>query len=210
MKVQEDVFTFRIPWPRYDEKLSVHVVKKPGKTLLFGTGDESTAERVIEIARTYEVDVVIPEHGHHDHFGGAPYLRNSLPVETAIPAADAIALEERGLPVDYNLSPNEQYWGIQTIHVPGHTPGNTAYLYNDCLIAGDTFVGSDSIFAIDRSWSGRLAILRKQYSQNHEQFCKNIENLLQYNFEVVLVSHGSHVLQNGGKEVEDLVTMLSY
>lgn len=209
-KVRDDVFTFKIPWPRYEEKLSVHVVETGEATLLFGTGDESTAERVTEIARTHHVDIVIPEHGHYDHFGGVPSLRNSLPVKTAIPAADAAKLEEQDIHVDYKLHPLERYWGVQTIPIPGHTPGNTAYLYNDCLIAGDTFVGGDSIFSMDRSWPGKLAVLQKQYSTNHDRFCNNIEDLLQYDFEVILVSHGSHVLKNGSREVERLIDSLPY
>lgn len=207
MDVREDVYTYDIPWGwgEIEEPLSVAVVETTEATVLLGTGDDSIAEEVVEIAREHEVDVAIAEHGDVDHYGGIPALREALDPTVAIPAGDAYFLEDEGIDYDVELEAGETYWGIETIGVPGHTPDNLAYLYGDVLLAGDTVAGSDSAFTMEGEWPGALAPLGEQLNYDTEEMLESIANLTDYDVETVLVAHGENVLEDGNEEIERLV-----
>lgn len=220
--VRANVHTFSLDYQSFDDPdpLCVHVVQTDEATVLFGTGHESTSDEVVEIVRDYDVDVVVPEHADGDHYGGIPALFAELddPPEVAMGAVD---VEWRSwqddnpigdeIPVDYELTNGEIYWGIFAIHLPGHTPGNMAFIYDDpdegnVLIAGDTVTGSDfSPLAAD-DWSGRLAIVPPgRNTGGDENAHESVRKLVYYDFETVLMTHGSNVLENGKTEIRTLI-----
>jgi glyoxylase-like metal-dependent hydrolase (beta-lactamase superfamily II) len=110
--------------------------------------------------------------------------------------------------VDRPLEAGERYWGVKTISTPGHTPDNMSYLYEDTLVAGDTVTGSDSLFAAAGGWSGPLAVITADYNANDEQARNSVSELTEYEFETVLVSHGTNVTENGSEAIETLVADL--
>jgi glyoxylase-like metal-dependent hydrolase (beta-lactamase superfamily II) len=209
MLVDNAVHTYDVEW-NYDEPLTVQVVETDETAVLFGAGTEETADKIEEIARGHDVKVVLVEHGDVDHYEGVPALREAVPdIEVAIPAQDATILEGEGINIDHRLEADRTYWGIETIAAPGHTPGNMAYLYGDVLLAGDTVVGAESIFAADENWTGPFATCTPDYNDDDEATRKNVRTLLDYEFDAVLVSHGENVT-NGGKEaIKTLVDDLS-
>lgn len=208
--VTSDVTAFDLEWPAYDEPLSVQLIRTAEAVVLFGAGDESTAEQIVELAREHAVDVVVVEHGDADHYGGVPALRDSLDVEIAAPAGDEHYLEAAGIAVDVPLEADETYWGIRTVSVPGHTDDNMSYLYDGVLVAGDSLAGTDSMFAADSSSSDDCAfsVIVPDYNENDELARESVRNLLDYEFDIVLVAHGSDVLKDGYSEVEKLVAIL--
>lgn len=189
----------------YVEPISVHVVDCGDATVLVGGGDENIAEEMVTLARERDVDVVIAEHGHVDHYGAIPALREALGVEVAVPAGDADALRAAGIDPDHLLEAGETYWGIETVAAPGHTPDNMAYQVRDVLLAGDTVVGSDSVFAAEGDWSGPLAVIEAQFNDDDGLARESVADLLSVSFEDVRVSHGSHVTTGGRAAVETLV-----
>lgn len=208
MQIEDTVSTYsvdRTEGPYEGESLSVHVVRTPTATVQFGAGDEHTADRVADVVADHDVSIVVAEHADPDHYRGIPGLREAFDFEVAVPEADAHVLVEEGIDVDHRLRPGERYWGIETIGVPGHSPGNMSYLYNDVLIAGDSVVGSDFERAADEHWSGRLAVLGPDSHHDAEAARDNVTVLLTYDFETVLVTHGSNVLTGGTAEVRTLV-----
>ena len=213
MQVRDDVSTYDLAWQfeTYDEPLSVVVVEAAEATVLFGSGDEDTADELIDIAESHGVDVVVAEHGDGDHYAGVPALREALPgVEAAIPAGDAPKVrEEAGIEFDVLLEGGASYWGIETISAPGHTPDNLAYRYGDVLIAGDTVGGSDSPFTDDGPWSGPLAPMDPRFDHDTAMARESISALRSVDFEAVLVAHGSNVLEGGPEAVETLVADLA-
>lgn len=210
MEIRSAVRTYDLPWGWGDveEPLSVHVLDTDEATVLFGTGDESTAEDLVPIAEIDDVDVVVAEHGDIDHFGGIPALREAIDAEFAIPAGDAQFLDEAGVEYDVTLEAGETDWGVETIGVPGHTPDNLAYLVGDVLVAGDTVCGSDSAFAMDGDWPGALAPLAEQFNHDTDEMLASIPALADYDVEVVLTSHGANVLEHADREIRHFVDAL--
>lgn len=207
MEVTDGVYAHGLDW-QYEEPLWVHVVERPDATVLFGGGDESAADELVELARDHGVDTVVVEHGDGDHFGAVPALREALGVEVAVPAGDAEFLREAGIDPDVELEPGEEYHGITCISAPGHTPDNMAYLVDGTLVAGDTVVGADSMFAAEGTWSGPLAPMTADFNADDAQARESIPSLLEYEFERVLVAHGSSVLADGHGAVETLADEL--
>lgn len=207
MDVRDDVFAYDLPWGWGDveEPLSVAVVETAEATVLFGTGDESTADDLLDVAREHDVDVAVAEHGDVDHYGGIPSLREELGVTIGIPAGDTQFLDDAGVHYDVEMEAGETYWGVETIGVPGHTPDNMAYLYDDVLIAGDSVAGSDSAFAMAGDWPGALAPLTDEFNADTDLALESIPALAEYDVETVLTAHGQNALEDGNGEIDLLV-----
>lgn len=209
MQLRPDVYAYDLTW-EYDEPLGVQVVETDEATVLFGSGTEETAVEVRIIAADHGVDVVVVEHGDYDHYEGVPTLQESFPdITVAVPAGDAYLLEDEGIDVDRPLEAGQRYWGIETISTPGHSPDNMSYRYRDVLVAGDTVIGSDSIFAASDDWSGDLAVIQPRFSVDDEKMRASVPILLDYDFNAVFVSHGSNVETGGYEAVETLVEDLA-
>ena len=205
MEVAPGICTHAIEWSygEYVEPLSVHVVEGE-TTVLVGGGDESIAEAVLDVARTHDVDVVLVEHAHIDHYGAVPTIRRELDVDVAIPAGDAATLREVGIEPDVTLEDGDQPWGIEAIATPGHTPGNMAYRAGDVLLAGDTVVASDSVFAASEDWSGPLAVIEARFNTDDAAARRSVARLREIDVERVPVSHGSHVLDGAEEAIQTL------
>lgn len=209
MQVRPGVDTYDLAW-EYDEPLSVHVVATDEGTVLFGGGDASAADALVDVARDHGVDAVVVEHGDADHYGGVPALRDALGsrFEVAVPAGDAGFLEDAGVDPDRLLEDGDRFYGILAISVPGHTPDNMAYLVDDVLIAGDTVAGADSVFAAEGDWSGPLAPMTPDFNADDAAARENVGSLREFDVEVVLLTHGSNVTGGGREAVETLLSDL--
>ncbi len=208
MEITPQIRTRAIKWSYgdYEEPLSVHVARPAETTVLIGGGDESIDSAVVAFAREHDVEAVIVEHAHVDHYGAVPALVDELGVTVAAPARDRAALP--GIDVDVSLHDGDTHWGIESIATPGHTPGNMAYLSGDVLFAGDTVVGSDSQFAADDDWSGPLAVIESRFNHDDARARESVRRLQELNVETILVSHGSHVRHSATAAVETLLSDL--
>ena len=199
------IHTIETPRPNYpfipetiptDEPVSVHVLDGDA-TVLFGTGYAfGAAELLRELDRIGEPDVVVVEHGHPDHYDAVPLLRELYDgLTVAIPAADADVLESIDVTPDVRLQHDDVRWGVRSIHVPGHTPGNMSFLHEPTgtLFAGDTVVHSSSPNAAPGRWSGALAPMKPELNDDDEQARANIEKLTEYSLEAVRLTHGPNV-----------------
>ncbi len=208
MEIQSDVYSYGLEWD-YDEPLGVHVIETDDGTVLFGAGTEETGDDLADIALEHGVDAVVVEHGDVDHYAGVPALRSAIDdIEVAVPAGDASFLTEAGIDVDRHLDAGERFRGVETIAVPGHTPDNMAYRYDDVLVAGDTVVGAASLFAADDDWTGPLAACTPDFNADDEQTRASISTLADSDFDVVLLTHGENVTEGGREAVETLIADL--
>jgi len=111
-------------------------------------------------------------HGHWDHIIGIPLLGVD---EVFVHQADApmltdpllnMSLKGLGVPitVSVNTTPVEEglfRWcdgSFRVMHVPGHTPGSVAYIFNDFAIVGD-FIFPDGVGRTDMP-GGSMQALR--------------------------------------------------
>lgn len=204
MQVRPGVYTFDLDWNR-GEPLSVHVVETDDGAILIGSGDDSTADQVVAIARDHDINAVIVEHGDVDHYRGVPALRGALDLEVAVPVGDAGFLLDEDIEPDHRLTDGELYRGVLAIELPGHTPGNMAFLYEGVLLAGDTVAGVDSKYAADGEWSGPLTVMDRDHNAMDRRAREAVRQLAEYEIEIVLVTHGSNVLEKGGEAIQTLI-----
>jgi len=206
MQVRPGVDTYDLEWD-HGEPLSVHVLETDEATVLFGAGDEYTAEELTGIASDHGVDAVVVEHGDGDHYAGVPALRDALgpDIEVAVPAGDVQFLEEAGVEADVLLDDGDDFYGVRAISVPGHTPDNMAYLHDGVLVAGDTVAGAESQYAAPGDWSGPLAVMTPDYNADDDDARENVARLRDYDFDVVLVTHGENVTEGGRGAVDSLL-----
>lgn len=190
-----------------DEPITVGLVEGP-ETVLIGTGYGASAADLLAFLEPFDdLDVIVVEHGDADHYDGVPPLLERYDAEVAIPRQDAHHLADVGVSADVELGHDEVRWGLRTVHLPGHTPGNMAYLHEDSgvLFAGDTFVGTDSYLVAEGDWSGALAIPADVTNDDPEATRTSIATLADYDFEVIVNTHGSHVLEDAHAELETLL-----
>lgn len=201
--------TFTLRWPGQPEPLAVHVVEAE-VTLLFGTGAAATADELLSLAADADVEIAVVEHGDPDHYGGAPRLREELGIDIAAPAGDRPRLAEAGVAVDHWLHDGETYWGVRGREYPGHTPGNMAFRYRDAVIAGDTVVGRDSVFAGVNTGAGPLALIDATYSADPAAARESARLFAHEHASVrqVLLTHGSSIHERGALALKTLKTEL--
>lgn len=214
MEVQPNVYAYELQWPKcteyadQQEPLWVHVIETPEATVLFGTGDETTIDQLLPIAKRHGVEEVVVEHGDPDHWEGVPYLRRETDVQVSIPAGDAERMIEAGVKPDRRLEAGQTYWGIDTISAPGHTPDNMAYLYEDVLVAGDTVLGVDSVYTLEYDYRGRLGVITPDWNTDDDRMRQSVMDLLEYDFDCALVTHGTSVHEEAQAEWAGLVADL--
>lgn len=135
--------------------VSTFLVEKDGKKLLFDAGlpNGKTADRLESIGvRTDDIDYIFITHAHGDHIGGllvngqARYsnaelfiaeLEHEAWLEDDLYQAVIAAYKPHCFAFDDELP-----CGVKTIAAVGHTPGHTAFLVDEILIAGDFVHGA--------------------------------------------------------------------
>lgn len=98
----------------------------------------------LDLAAEHDMTIthVIDTHVHADHISGGPALSAQLGVEYHLPPEDAggvVPFPNRPLRDGDELDLGSAVVRTMTMHLPGHTPGTTAFLVADrLLIVGDT------------------------------------------------------------------------
>lgn len=188
-----------------DEPIGVHVLE--GDTvILFGTGYADSADELLAWLDGFGgVDVVVVEHGDPDHYGAVAEVLGAYESTVAIPADDAGALTNVDVEPDVELRDGDHRWGLDCVHVPGHTPGNMSFLAGERLIAGDTVVHAKSAIAAPGEWGGALAPIRPGFNADDEAARRNIRRLAEHTFETAYLTHGPDVLTGARREVDRLI-----
>lgn len=119
------------------------------------------AKEVVDFIREHDIKLhwIILTHGHNDHIGGIPDLRDLSKNGVAIHEDDANCLTDAGLNLSSFMGETVELPGaerllkdgekinigkmtLEVIHTPGHTPGGMCVLVTEgdeqILISGDT------------------------------------------------------------------------
>ena len=123
----------------YDNNVFVIRCKQSGDAVLIDAANEH--ERLLQLCNQLGVRRVLETHGHFDHIGAIPAMREAG-YEVAVTAADAPRLKEVGY--DVFLDDKELVevgkLRLHVIHNPGHTEGSMSLKVDGVplLFTGDT------------------------------------------------------------------------
>ncbi|WP_227378819.1 MBL fold metallo-hydrolase [Haladaptatus halobius] len=180
-----------------------------GQITLVDTAFDENGEELVETLRSEygTVERVILTHGDHGHHGGLAHVVEAFSPTLAMPSDETklyTHLEEEGLDIEPDVAFEDGdllEGNIRVIQVPGHTEGTSALLLEDrnILISGDSLDGADR----GGLPAGYLLPPPALFNDNHEDAELNLYNLLEYDFDTLLVFHGSHVFENPKEKLND-------
>ncbi|NUC73221.1 MBL fold metallo-hydrolase [Haloterrigena sp. SYSU A558-1] len=182
-----------------------------GRTTLVDTAFEENGEELVDTleAEYGDIDRVILTHGDHGHHGGLEHVMEAFDPTLVVPADETKLydhFEEAGMDVDPDVAYEDGdllEGDIRVIQVPGHTEATSALLLEDrgVLISGDALDGSDR----GGMPPGYLLPPPALFNIDHEAAELNLYDLLGYDFDTVLVFHGSHVFENPKQKLDDFL-----
>ncbi|MBP2249731.1 glyoxylase-like metal-dependent hydrolase (beta-lactamase superfamily II) [Halarchaeum solikamskense] len=171
---------------------------------LFDAGPAETNETLIERLRGLGVEVerLVVTHADFDHVGGYDAVVDAFDVETYVPRESDVA-DDVATPPDVRYGHGDDVAGFEAVHVPGHKPDNYAFVDEgrDLGILGDAVIGADRRGLP----AGYFLLPEAIYSHDLVAAERNLERLLDYEFEVGLVYHGSSVLDRARERLEAYV-----
>lgn len=168
---------------------------------LFDTGLNEGTDTLIEgIDKTGVVpERLVITHADHDHTGGLRAVVDEY--DPTIWASEQSDLD--GVEPDRRYDDGNEIGGFEALHLPGHKPDSYAFINEDrdVVISGDVVNGSDQRGLP----SGYLVLPPAVYSTDLVGLEENLERLLEYSFDAVLVYHGSSVLDNAKERLDAFV-----
>ena len=123
----------------YDNNVFVVRCRHTGESVLIDAANEH--ERLLELCQRLHVRRVLETHGHWDHIGAIPAMREAG-YEVAVTSQDAPMLKDVGYDVFLDDAEVIEVGRLRlhAIHNPGHTPGSISFLVegSPVLFSGDT------------------------------------------------------------------------
>lgn len=123
----------------YANNVFVLRCRDTGESVLIDAANEH--EKLLELCRRLDVRRVLETHGHHDHIGAVPAMREAG-YEVAVTSQDAPMLKDVGYDVFLDDAEVIEVGRIRlhAIHNPGHTPGSISFRIEGAPIvfSGDT------------------------------------------------------------------------
>jgi glyoxylase-like metal-dependent hydrolase (beta-lactamase superfamily II) len=173
---------------------------------LFDAGFEDTTDILFDAIAEIgiEPERLIVTHEDPDHTGGFRAVVDQYDLETWVPRDDADAVEDdAGIKVDHRYEDGDTIGPFEAVHVAGHTPGSSVLIDQDASIAftGDVVFGAD----VRGLPKGYLIPPPEIYTDDLVAAEQNLENLLPYEFDMALVSHGSAVTERASEKLERFV-----
>jgi glyoxylase-like metal-dependent hydrolase (beta-lactamase superfamily II) len=173
--------------PMGSYQTNCYIVTIDGKDIIIDPGMGATSW-VLE--NTTNPIAILNTHGHFDHIWSNHELKEKLKIPIYVPKDDAFMLKND--PFGHGTPPSEPDFEIDRdvefeldgikvkyIHMPGHTPGNSIIIIEDCCFSGD-FIFENSIGRVDFPYS------------NPEDMKKSIKKFLKLDFDKkVYTGHGN-------------------
>jgi len=149
------------------------------------------------------VDRLIVSHGDEGHFGGVPALMEAFDPELLVPGGSRGFYDALDYNADDHFGDGDVLpGGIRVVRIPGHTVANSSFL----LEGESTLIACDSLEGSDRRGlpAGHLVPPAAQFNDySHAAAERNLGKLFEHDIETVLVSHGSHVVEDPLEKLDD-------
>lgn len=176
-------------------------------------------------AKSITIDTIICTHYHTDHTGCLKKLKEVLKVPVAMHPLDIPFVEGKEEPppspmlppklaehfkiepcqIDIALEDNQMFTpDLQVIHLEGHTKGNLCLLFKEeVLLVGDSLMGKNALNPAIGPKEINPPMPSASFDQ--EKAMRNLKKLLNYNFKVILPSHGEPVKENAKEKLKKLI-----
>ena len=174
---------------------------------------------------SFTINTIICTHYHTDHTGCLKKIKEALKVPVAMHPLDIPYVEGKEEPppstvlppklaehfkidpcqVDIALEDNQMFTpDLQVIHLEGHTKGNLCLLFKEeVLLVGDTVMGKNALNPM--MGPDEINPPMPNASMDQEKAVRNLKKLLNYNFKVILPSHGEPVKENAKEKLKKLI-----
>lgn len=173
-----------------------------GTPTLFDTGLPDTTDAVFDgiVDVGVEPERLILTHGDGDHVGGFDAIVDRYDPETWVPEPTELDAETDP---DHRYTDGDEIGRFEAVHVPGHEPDNHALVDEDAGLAvmGDAVSGADQRGLPE----GYFHLPPAVYSKDLNEAEENLTRLLDYEFDVGLVFHGSPVLEDARAKLDRYV-----
>lgn len=187
--------------------LECYLLDCPQGVVLVDTGMQESAISEIEAELTAmgkhwkDVKTVLITHKHGDHVNNLPKVKELTGAPIMAHEGDCADIRDAKKVDVTPLSHGQAIGycgGIEVVSVPGHSQGNVCYYLPEkrVMIAGDT------IFADE---NGVISAPPERYCMDVKQATRGISRLLDYDFDVLLVTHGKNTLKDAKAKVLELV-----
>ncbi|MFW5918226.1 MAG: MBL fold metallo-hydrolase [Haloferacaceae archaeon] len=177
-----------------------------GETTLVDTAFERTADELIGTVEEEfgGIDNLVLTHAGGDHYGGIDAVMEAFD-PTLYAAADEQDLLDA---IDHEPDVYFEHGdvildGVEIVQVPGHSPCPSALLLQE----EGALISSDVLDGVDRRGlpEGYLLPPPETFNWDHKKAATGVADLLEYDFDAVLVFHGSHVLEDAHGKLDRFV-----
>lgn len=206
-EVAEDIYEIPLHGPRVQAR--AHLLDWAEPTLV-DAGAEAATDTLVAALRDIGVapDHLVVTHADFDHIGGFDDIVETFDPETWVPAESAINTGQPGDTTlahtpDNRFEHGDQVGPFDAIRVPGHCDDNYAFAAEQHGVAalGDVLIGADRRGLP----AGYFHLPEAIYSLDLIDAERYLERLLDYEFDVGLVTHGSSVFEDASAKIEAYV-----
>jgi glyoxylase-like metal-dependent hydrolase (beta-lactamase superfamily II) len=173
-----------------------------GTPTLFDAGLSGTTDALADgiSAVGSEPERLVITHGDGDHVGGFDSVVDRYDVETWVPEQFDVETEHEP---DNWYGDGDRIGRFTAIHTPGHAPENHSLIDEDAgiVVLGDALSGADQRGLP----AGEFHLPPAVYSEDLNRAEESLEALLEYEFNVGLVYHGSSVTEDAQAKIDRYV-----
>lgn len=139
---------------------------------------------------------------NRNHARAANRVRAATSAKTNIHPEDAVHARGQGAEIDEALRIGNQIGPLEVVGVPGKSPGEIALYWGArrVLIVGDAVIGHPP---------GCCGLLREQVMDDPVRLRQSVRNLLDLDFDTLLVGDGVSILEGAKDQLRKLVATFS-
>ncbi len=167
---------------------------------LYDAGFESTVDVLVDGLESLDIvpERLVITHGDPDHIGGYEGICDVYDLETHVPEQTDLSGQP---PATHRYGHGDVIGNFEAIHVPGHNHDLHAFVNEstEVLLAADTVAGAD----LRGFPEGYLLTHAAVYAEDYGEAELNLDRLLEYDFDAVVVSHGSSVSEGGYEALDE-------